>query len=146
VLHVFSRAGDWLLNGASVGMVGAEMLDFLPDPSRSCQGNMAFNQRYGPGTSTHTMRRALTALPLLLLACIVRNIFSKILSHPALRSQLNQCLRSGQIEFDSRIWSLPSQLGPFNVLVTVFSPSVLGIDFLQRLQAISFLIDLAPCG
>ena len=43
-LSVIPRVGDWLINQIALGTVGAEKLDFLPDPKRSYSGTMAFNQ------------------------------------------------------------------------------------------------------
>lgn len=144
MFHLYPRLSDWLLDSAAAGMVGAEKLDFLPDPPISLTGTMAFNQNYGVGTKTHWERRAFIALPLLVLAYVTRATFSKIVSQPTFRDDLSLILSSGQIKSGGQVWSLPIKQTPFELLVAIFSPSILNTDPLQRLQAISFLIDLAP--
>ncbi|KAM3421234.1 hypothetical protein BST61_g1640 [Cercospora zeina] len=49
-------------------MVGAELLEYLPVPSRSLEGSMAFNQNQGTGKSENLIWRSMRAAPLLLIA------------------------------------------------------------------------------
>jgi hypothetical protein len=101
-------------------------------------------QSYGAGTKQPFAKRAFIALPFLVLSFLARRIFSYVLAQPAVQSTVAESLASGQLEFNGRIWKLPTQLSPFALLVTAFSPSVLDIDPMQKLQAVSFLVDLTP--
>ncbi|KAK0726552.1 hypothetical protein B0T21DRAFT_413877 [Apiosordaria backusii] len=51
-------------------MIGATKIDFLPLPKRSLTVNAPFNPTQGDGRRESKLRRALVALPLLLLACL----------------------------------------------------------------------------
>ncbi|EXJ70477.1 uncharacterized protein A1O5_06546 [Cladophialophora psammophila CBS 110553] len=86
MLSIFPRVREWLVNRAALAAVGAEKLNFLPDPPRSYQGTMAFNQNYGLGAKKYVKTRAVTALPLLMLGLLAHRIFSNILSQAALQA------------------------------------------------------------
>ena len=144
MFSLIPHIGDWLVDQIALGTVGAEKLDFLPDPPASYQGTMPFNQNYGPGTHRHFKRRAVIALPFVVTALLTHWIFSNILAQPAFKNKVAQSITSGQVEFNGETWKLPTQLQPFDLLATVFSPSVLAVDPMQRIQATSFLVDLGP--
>ncbi|EXJ64468.1 hypothetical protein A1O7_00804 [Cladophialophora yegresii CBS 114405] len=163
ILSVIPRVGDWLINQITLGTVGAEKVDYLPAPKRSFQGTMRFNQaslppdeyyipsfrlyplvNYGTGTKQPFAKRVSLALPFLLLSFLAHRIFSYIVAQPALQSSVARSLASGQLEFKGQVCHLPTQLNPFALLVTLFSPSLLDIDPLQKIQAVSFLVDLSP--
>lgn len=135
---------DFLMHRMTLGNIGAEKLEYLPDPPQSLTGTMAFNQNYGPGQRSQFRTRVLLALPLLLLAYVANRIFGGIIQHPAVGKTFAQVLASGQLQYHGHSWDLPTMTPPFNILVTFFSPSLLDVDPLQRLQAIAFLTDLAP--
>lgn len=103
-----------------------------------------FSQEYGPGTTKHLGSRALLALPLFIMAIVARMLFSRIAEQPGFERELVQTLVSGRIQVHGQSWDLPTTLKPFSFYVTVFSPSLLGFDPLQRMQMISFIVDLAP--
>jgi hypothetical protein len=86
----------------------------------------------------------LVALPLLALSFFARTVFNNILAQSLLQSKVAEALGSGQIQYDGQSWTIPTQVNPFNLLVTAFSPALLNIDPPQREQATTFLIDLAP--
>jgi hypothetical protein len=145
ILHVLPNVGDWLPNQIGNHIIGSEKLNFLPDPERSFHGTMAFNQNYGIGHEPSMLKRALVALPFLPMAYLFRTIFTTIIAQPAFTTQLMKSLGTNQIDFGcGQSWDIPRLPEPLPLLVAVFSPSLLNIDPAQRLQALSFLIDLAP--
>ncbi|OCT53945.1 hypothetical protein CLCR_10382 [Cladophialophora carrionii] len=101
-------------------------------------------QNYGPGTKQPFGKRVFFALPFLVLSFLAHRIFSYILAQPAFHSTVTKSLALGQLEFNGQVWKLPTQLSPFALLVTAFSPSTLDIDPVQKLQAVSFIVDLSP--
>ncbi|KIX06404.1 uncharacterized protein Z518_04380 [Rhinocladiella mackenziei CBS 650.93] len=144
VLNILPLLGDLFVNKVASITVGSDKIEFLPDPPTCFTGTMAFNPNYGPGTKSHFGIRVLLALPFLLLAFVARTIFTNVVAEPDLQSHLGQILTSGQIEFHGQRWGLPTLVKPFDSLVASFSPSLLNIDPLQRIQMLSFLIDLGP--
>jgi hypothetical protein len=135
---------DYFADAISLGLVGAEKIEYLTDPPKSLAGTMAYNQKIGPGNRPSRFGRVLPALPLLLWAYVAHRVLGAIVQHPALQAQIGQSLASGQVECGGQVWDLPTRTPPFSILVTFFSPGLLNIDPLQRLQAISFLTELAP--
>lgn len=66
-LYLFPNSGELLANKLAAAAIGSEKLDFLPNPERSLTGSMAFNQRYGVGREGNLLKRAVFALPLLII-------------------------------------------------------------------------------
>jgi hypothetical protein len=143
-LYLQPRLGEWVGNRMSLELIGAEVIKFLPHPQKSLTGTMGFNSNFSNGFPSRLKRRILMALPLILVAILSQVILSGILSSASLEPHLTKAVRSGQIEFAETIWKLPTNKWPFNILVTVFAPSLLDIDTAQRLQALTFLMDLNP--
>lgn len=144
VFYLQPWLGEWVGNRMSVELIGAEMVKFLPHPQKSLTGTMGFNSNFSNGPPSRLGRRILLALPLILVTILSQTILSSILSSTSLSSQLIKTVRSGQLEFTETFWKLPTNKWPFDLLVTSFAPSLLGIDASQRLQALTFLIDLNP--
>jgi hypothetical protein len=105
---------------------------------------MQFNQSYGTGTKHSWVGRALMGLPLLGLSYVARTIFNNIIASEGLTKKVGESLTSGQLHYNGQVWDLPTLRDPLGLLVTVFSPGLLNIDPQQRLQATTFLTDLAP--
>ncbi|KAK5062864.1 hypothetical protein LTR84_004939 [Exophiala bonariae] len=143
-LHIQPRLGDWLGNIMSMDLIGAEMVKFLPVPQKSLVGTMGFNPDFSNGYPTKTKPRILLALPLLMIAALSHIILSGILSSDSLSSDLSRAVSSGSVQFAESSWELPTNRAPFNILASVFAPSLLNIDSLQYLQAFNFLVELTP--
>ncbi|KAI1611563.1 hypothetical protein EDD36DRAFT_441678 [Exophiala viscosa] len=135
---------EYLINRQSTGAVGSEKVDYLPDPPQSLSGTQAFNHTYSSGKKPSMLGRVIPALPLLLLAYCASTIFSNIIQHPAMGTTFRKVLPSGQLEYNGQTWKLPTMTSPVSIMVTFFSPSLLNVDPLQRLQMITFITDLAP--
>lgn len=131
-------------NRMGLGLVGAEKIAFLKVPPRSLSGTMPFNPNWSNGRPSERKARIITGLPFLFIAYVVRTIFSNIVSSPALQSDVGRAISSGSIHFADNTWALPTNIELLNIYVTVFSPSLLNIDPLQRFQALTFLTDLTP--
>ena len=99
------------------------------------------SQSVGAGAKKTWISRALDAIPLMALAVGTRNIFSNIIAQPGMQKMVGDTLTSGQIQFEGQVWNLPTRISPIDLLVTVFSPSLLDVDPIQKLQAVTFLID-----
>ena len=151
--YVSPNTGDWLANLAAHSSVGAEKLEYLPDTRRSFAAMMPFNRNYGVGHEENQLHRALLVLPILIMGYLCHLAFNTLISQDGVMSQLGSALANGKLDFGAertqklltsyyggltwldKIWRVP---------IIVFSPSILNIDPVQRLQMISFLIDLAP--
>lgn len=144
VLYIQPRLGDWLGNIMSMDLLGAEMVKFLPVPQKSLAGTMGFNPDFSNGYPENTKPRTLLALPLIMVAFLSHVILSGILSSASLSSDLSRAVGSGRIQFGENSWELPTNKAPFNILASVFAPSLLNIDPPQRLQALDFLSGLTP--
>lgn len=140
VPHLSDALGDQL----SWANIGAEKLEYLPDPPKSLSGIMAFNQNYGPGGKSLLLRRMVFACPLLMLSYFTYAIFSSIISEAAVRSANRASTSSGKLNNDNHSWDAPIRIKPFIDSLTFFSPSLFNIYPVHRLQAITLLIDLAP--
>jgi len=150
-LYIAPNAGEIFANRIGDAMIGSEKLEFLPDPERSLTATMAYNQNYGVGHEESTLRRAVTALPLLVLAYVchsgMESIISRICPH------IESSLTTGKLDIGAAqtidlsvsyyggISWLENALRP---IVILFSPSLLNVDPIQRLQTMSFFADLAP--
>ncbi|KAK4942872.1 hypothetical protein LTR10_017448 [Elasticomyces elasticus] len=135
---------DFIANRQTTGNVGAEKLEYLPDPPQSLLGTQAFNPTYRTGKKPSLLGRVIPGIPLLLLAYFASTIFSNIVQLPTIGTTFHKVLPLGQLEYHGQIWNLPTMASPLSVMVTFFSPSLLNVDPLQRLQMITFITDLAP--
>jgi hypothetical protein len=151
--YVSPYTEDWVPNLAAHSSVGAEKLEYLPDTKRSFMATMPFNRNYGVGREESHLYRALVALPILLMGYLCHVAMSLMISQDGIMSQLNSALAKGNLDFGTgrTFQLLPTYYGGvkwldnvWRVPIVVFSPSILSIDPVQRLQMISFLIDLAP--
>ncbi|KUJ19502.1 FAD/NAD(P)-binding domain-containing protein [Mollisia scopiformis] len=64
-LYVMPNAADFLVDSWAATMVGAVKLDFLPRPKRSIGNSMPFHPKRGYGQGEKMLKRAMFALPLL---------------------------------------------------------------------------------
>jgi hypothetical protein len=152
-LYVSPYTGDWMGNLAAHSSIGAEKLEYLPDTERSFRATMPFNRNYGVGHEENHLYRAMTALPILGMGYLCHVAMSSVASQDGVMSQFGSALANGKLDFGSAktYTLLPNYYGGLTWLdniwripIIAFSPSILNIDPIQRLQMISFLVDLAP--
>jgi len=67
-LYITPNAGDYFTDLACNSTIGAEKVEFLPDPERSYLGTMPFNKNRGVGQEESRLLRALVAFQSSLLA------------------------------------------------------------------------------
>jgi len=83
VQYFVSQMGDYLVDLLSDMYIGAELLEFLPPPHRSLLATMPFNLTQGLGKHESRLRRALWALPLLVMSALtVRTMAMAGLMYP----------------------------------------------------------------
>jgi hypothetical protein len=152
-LYISPYTGDWFANLACHGCVGAEKLEYLPDTERSFTATMPFNRNYGVGHEESRLYRAMIALPILGMGYLCHIAMGSVISQDGVLSQISSALANGNLDFGSGKTHtlLPTYYGGLTWLdniwrfpIIAFSPSILNIDPIQRLQMISFLVDLAP--
>jgi hypothetical protein len=152
-LYIAPYTGDWLGNLASHSSVGAEKLEYLPDTERSFRAKMPFNRNYGVGHEESRLYRAVIALPILWVGYLCHVAMGSVISQDGVMSQISSALANGKLDFGSAktYTLLPTYYGGLTWLdniwripIIAFSPSILNVDPIQRLQMISFLVDLAP--
>lgn len=133
--------------------MGAEKLEYLPDTVRSFTATMPFNRNYGAGHEESLLYRALVALLILVLGYLCYIALGTVIYNDGVTSQLGSAIATGKPGFGSNrtFELLPTYHGGMTWLdniwrtpIIAFSSAILGIDLVQRLQMISFLVDLAP--
>jgi len=144
VFYLQPTLDGWVGNRMSDDLIGAEMIEFLPYPQRALAGTMGFNPNFLNGYSSKAKQRILLGVPLILVATLSFVVLSGITSGPPFTVEVSKATNSGYLQFAETRWKLPTDRDPFNILVTVFSPSLLNIDASQRLQALAFVLDLNP--
>lgn len=139
VFNIAPYLGDWLANTTVQSYIAAEKLDHLPDPERSLQGTVAYNQNYGVGHEPSLFKRAVRALPFLLHAYIVHKVFQGILAQPAFQAETGkQIARNAQLLGTGKLPEI------FQFLLGVFSPGLFSMDRAHQLQCLTFLVNLGP--
>lgn len=149
-LYVVPHLGDYTADLMCHATIGAEKLDCVPLPPRSLQGTMPFDQKQGVGQEESKVRRALHALPLLGFWYAAHITLGQTMTRTL--PFLEQAASSGRFQVDDVV-SVPLK-GQYcglkwldnliKLYVAAFLPSIGGIDATQRLQMISFTVDLAP--
>lgn len=64
-LYIIPRLGDFIPNENCARYIGAERMEYLPVPAKSIMGTMLFNPEQGIVMEVSSGRRALLAMPLL---------------------------------------------------------------------------------
>jgi hypothetical protein len=150
-LYITPNAGDYFTDLACNSTIGAEKVEFLPDPERSYLGTMPFNKNRGVGQEESRLLRALVALPILAISYCCFLAIKAIASSPTLVSQLSTALTTGTLPFDTypATTLATSYYGPlsslnttFRPIIGFFSPALLEADIPQRLQLLFFLTDI----
>ena len=149
-VHVIPHSGDYFTDLTCDAMVGAELLNTLPAPSRSLKATMPWNTEVGVGKHEKIWIRILRALPLLALIVVAQwtlgSVAAKI--HPIMA----EGIRSGQLKLeDDQVVPLVRSFykvkfvdNILSTLVAAFTSTLIASDQVSRLQAIAFGADLVP--
>lgn len=145
--YLIPNLGDSLIDGSCDGMVGAELLDFLPPPPRSLKATMPWNPDIGIGMNESKLLRAIYALPLLfILYGCHRTMGATIDALVVPRTE------AGTLSLGPRL-IVPVFRKFFGIggidnfiakYVSIFTPAIGNFDSIGRLQGIAFLADLIP--
>jgi 2-polyprenyl-6-methoxyphenol hydroxylase-like FAD-dependent oxidoreductase len=142
--YVVPALGDYLTDLISDGIVGAELLDYLPPPHRSLLGTMPFNPEQGTSFAESRVKRALWALPLLGISYVGFKTID-ISEYASTFSKFAE-----QRRFDSESVSVPLTWircgntridGTTSFLTAFFSQIVMGFDTITYWQNLTFLTD-----
>ncbi|KAL4890998.1 hypothetical protein BDV59DRAFT_209334 [Aspergillus ambiguus] len=137
-----------LLDRASVGMIGSEVLEYIPVTKTSQECPIPADRRYRRITEDPTWKRLLWSLPLVMCfvgACIsmdaepVKELAKPMIDRGVFEASNGEVVKLLRPVFNSQ--PLDYLIG---VLVTCFLPSISGSDPIARLQMLSFLMDLGP--
>ncbi|KAF9888782.1 hypothetical protein FE257_008358 [Aspergillus nanangensis] len=139
---------NYLVDMASSGIIGAEVLEFLPTPRISQECLMPADIRYRGIQDEKFVKRVLLAIPLgicLLGACVAMDAVPVIpLATPVLAQGVFEA-SNGEVVSLFKTFSGWDPLDRIIfTLVTCFLPSISGSQPISRLQMLSFLTDLGP--
>lgn len=145
VQYLLPVAGDLFADRATDSWIGSSMLNFLPPPTRSLLGTMPFNASQGLGKHESTLRRALIALPLLMMGLWCFRILLPLLPY----THFLEIFESGTLSWGEHS-SIPVLQKFFHVKILdiiiqraalVLVPSALGFDPPSSHQMFTFLAD-----
>ena len=149
-VYVIPFSGDYFTDLTCDAMVGAELLNTLPAPSRSLKATMPWDTEVGVGKHEKIWVRMLRALPLLLLIIVAQWTIGPTIEQiePALTAGVS----SGQLDLgDGQVVPLVTSFfrvrfvdNILSTLVAVFTPALLPFDQISRLQVAAFGADLVP--
>src|SRR4051812_27855510 len=91
-LYISPYTGDWFSDLAAHACVGAEKLEYLPDPERSFSATMPFNRNYGVGHEESRLYRAMVAVPILGVGCLCHVAMGGVISQDGVMSHLGSAL------------------------------------------------------
>jgi hypothetical protein len=149
-LYAIPALGDFLTDVTCDSMVGAEIFNALPVPARSLTAAMPWNPESGVGKHESPSKRAMYALPLLVIlygsyrtmGAVIGQLLPSIVANKELGkvvlvddTVVSLCTRFFGIKY------IDSFLATF---VSLWTPSIGSFDVTGRMQAISFLGDLIP--
>lgn len=148
--YVIPALGDWQVDSWTDMVVGAEIFKGLPLPERSLNVSMPFDPEKGLGKHEKVWKRAVRALPLLLVLYGSTKTLGASLSQ--IMPGMHAAIAAGQIPLDSGhaaslattffgIAGLDKFLGFF---VAFFTPGLGGLDPAGRMQMMAFLADFIP--
>ncbi|CAH0051421.1 unnamed protein product [Clonostachys solani] len=149
--YIVPSAGDFFANLACGNMIGAEKLDYLPVPPRSLEATMPYNQAQGVGHSESKTRRALIALPLLILSILAWLTMAPVLEAsidivvnksvvPRMVAQLNGVT----LDLTQSVYHIAILGNKTLPLRDMFLPAILDVDPALRARLLGFLIETAP--
>jgi len=146
VKYCIPRLGDFGANMVAEMVIGSTALRFLPLPERSYRGTtMPFNPHQGDGQQEWKLKRAVWAIPFLVMFYLAK----RFLLLDTLGPSVGQILESGKLpsswggegvpvvtEFYGLKW-LDDMLSP---IVVFFTPSLMGVEAVSR-HAWVFLLE-----
>jgi len=148
--YVIPASGDYFTDLTCDAMVGAEMINTLPAPSRSLKATMPWNTEVGVGKHEKIWIRMVRAMPLLFLLIVGKLTMGPVLIQ--LKPMLAAAVKSGELDLGNG-QTVPLLRSFFKVgfvdkvistLVGVFTPTLQSIDQVSKLQVIAFGADLIP--
>ncbi|PLB46161.1 FAD/NAD(P)-binding domain-containing protein [Aspergillus steynii IBT 23096] len=148
-LYLLPWMQRFLADKLSRGFIGAEKLDFLPDPPQSAKATIPFIQHYDR-LSESIWKRALWTLPLLGCYKLGSAAMDSTLGHvlPFLRTVLEKgtwASSAGEVvDLTRPIYHVPFLDKMLRPMITCFLPSITGSDALSRAQMLSFMVDIGP--
>jgi hypothetical protein len=149
-LYAIPALGDFLTDVTCDGIVGAEILNALPVPARSLTATMPWNPESGVGKHESRWKRAMYALPLLLILYGSYRTLGAVISQLQPSIMANKELGKAVLDDDTvvslctkffGIKYIDSFIAPY---VSLWTPSLGNFDVAGRMQAIAFLGDLVP--
>lgn len=129
--YIMPRAGDLLVDMASLSWIGAARLNFMPLPMRSLGGTMPFNPQQGLGKLENLWVRAIIALPFLGVAAY----HVHVLHHCLPRLPIRAAVDAGMIHFNTtsvtlmdHFYGIPWLDSVWKGIVPLFLPSIMGLN------------------
>lgn len=149
-LYAIPALGDFLSDITCDTMVGAELLESLPAPSRSLTATMPWDPESGVGKKEKKWLRALYALPVLMVVYGAQKTIGAAVQQ--IVPQLLGGMKTGSLELAAgeivslhrRYFGVAGLDKGLSVLVGFFTPTLGNFDPLGRLQALAFGADLIP--
>lgn len=141
---VLPKAGDFLVDLASLSWIGAIRIDYLDIPLRSLKGTMPFNLEQGIGKSESFVWRMLGASSLLALAffhlrVLERSVPRRAISAVVIAGRL--VLGRATIPLFHRFYGIPFIDRLWQGIVTLFLPAITGNDLASSFQLFTSLSD-----
>ena len=142
--YVLPKAGDFLVDMASLSWIGATRIDYLDIPLRSLDGTMPFNPEQGIGRSESFLRRMLGASPLLALAFFHLHVLERYVPHRSIARAVSAgelVLGRAKIPLYEGFYGIPFIDRLWKGIVTLFLPSITGNDLPSSFQLSTSLAD-----
>lgn len=149
-LYAIPILGDWLTDITTDTLVGAEKLDALPIPPKSLVATMPWDPEKGLGKHEKKWKRAMWALPLLLMLYVSKKTMgaSIVQLRPALRAALEAgklTLENGEtVSLATKFFGIAPLDKFLAKFVSIFTPALGNLDIVGRMQMIAFLADFIP--
>lgn len=145
---ILPYATNYLVDSASSGLIGAEVLEYLPTGKLSQKGTMPADTRYRNLHDEPFWKRLLYSIPLVLcftFACFAMTIDPVVTyAKPLIEKGVFEAANGEAVQLARPFFNHEGLDNLLSVLVTCFLPSLSGSDYKSQLQMISFLTDLAP--
>ncbi|KAK5132877.1 hypothetical protein LTR08_008397 [Meristemomyces frigidus] len=142
--YVMPKAGDLLVDLASLSWIGATRIEHLDLPRRSFGGTMPFNPEQGLGRSENMVSRALLSTPLLALGIYHLRVLNRFVPRQAIQAAVKAgylSLGHAPVRLWERFYRIPVLDQTWRGIVTLFLPSVMGFDPASKLQLSTALAD-----
>lgn len=131
-------------------MIGAEMLECLPPPTRSLEVTMPWNSEMGLGKHENRFVRAIYALPILLVLYWFGSMVH--VAADAVAPLLARASQTGEIPLSNgpvipllqRYFGLKSVDEFLSVYVALYTPALGGFDIVSQMRTIALLGDMIP--